>query len=199
MPVIKDNHHKVQHQKGFNLIENMVTLFVLTIGLLGAAGMQAIAINAHRDGTMISEATILAQNMAERVRANLSGLKDGFYNQGASSNTGNYTSGCFTTAGCTSSQMAHTDLFQWQQELAAVLPDGQGVICRYAGEAPSKASLSNTNLYSAVISSCGTSGDTYVIHVMWERYDDTQLRLVSESGALNPNSSDGYVQLVFNP
>ena len=61
--------HKKQHQ-GFTLIEAMLALFILTIGILGVAGMQ---MEGMRSSNMALQRTIVAmktQEMIERMRAN---------------------------------------------------------------------------------------------------------------------------------
>ena len=56
-----------KHDNGFTLVEVMVAVLVLTIGLLGAAGMQISAINGNADASNLTEATILAHDMAETI------------------------------------------------------------------------------------------------------------------------------------
>lgn len=55
---------------GFTLIEIMVTLVVMTIGLLGLAGLQATAMQSNSGATLRTQAVIYANDMAERIRAN---------------------------------------------------------------------------------------------------------------------------------
>lgn len=185
-------------QKGFHLIESLVTLFVLTVGILGVAGLQAVAIRSHQSSFQTSQAIILAQSMADRVRANRGGVQ--YYDQSNASNTGAYSASCFSTPGCSIEAIAHTDLFQWQHEIENVLPSGQGFICRDS-VAPSKASLAGSTLSASVAGSCDGTGNIFVIHLWWDKNNDNALRLEVNpgTGALDPVSSDDYIQLIFEP
>ncbi|MFQ5931922.1 MAG: type IV pilus modification protein PilV [Nitrospiraceae bacterium] len=57
-------------QGGFTLIEALVSLFLLTIGLLGLAAMQSLALSGNVDANELSLATNLASDMLERIRYN---------------------------------------------------------------------------------------------------------------------------------
>ncbi|MFP3979598.1 type IV pilus modification protein PilV [Marinobacter sp. KMM 10035] len=59
-----------ESQRGFTLIEVMVAVLVLAIGLLGVAGVQLVSMQQTVNAAMRSEATMHAQTVAERLRAN---------------------------------------------------------------------------------------------------------------------------------
>lgn len=59
-----------QHTKGFTLIEILIALLILSIGLLGMAGIQLQGLRGTTSSTVRSDATILANDIAERTRAN---------------------------------------------------------------------------------------------------------------------------------
>ena len=187
----------MRRDAGFHLIESLVTLFVLTVGILGVAGLQAVAIRSHQNSFQNNQALILAQNMADRVRANRVGVQ--YYDQVGSSNVGAYDAACFTTVGCSSESMAHTDIYQWQEDLANALPGGKGILCRDS-TVPTKVSLAGSELRTASLGSCDGVGNAFVIHVLWDKTNDSDIQLeVGSGGKLNPNTSDGYIQLVFEP
>jgi|GEM_PF-365721 len=66
----KENQRK---EAGFTLIEVMFAVVFLSIGLLGIAAMQDIAISRNIDGRRLTVATNLAAEMLERVRFNAIG------------------------------------------------------------------------------------------------------------------------------
>jgi type IV pilus assembly protein PilV len=55
---------------GFTLIEVLVAMVVLTVGLLGLAGLQATSLKNSQNAYYRSVATQLAYDMADRMRAN---------------------------------------------------------------------------------------------------------------------------------
>ena len=123
--------HKNGQQVGFTLIEILVTLVVLSVGLLGIAGMQAGALKNNHAAYTKTQATNLAMDMADRIRANADGSAS--YAGFDSKEDAVTDPGCIAAAsGCTVAQMAQYDLFEWSQPLNAtnrpVLPQGRGQI-----------------------------------------------------------------------
>jgi type IV pilus assembly protein PilV len=55
---------------GFSLIEVLVSILVLSFGLLGMVGLQAAALKTNRDARLQSSAIVLAREMAEMMRGN---------------------------------------------------------------------------------------------------------------------------------
>lgn len=70
-------HHYTQ--KGFTLIEILVAVVVLSIGLLGLAGLQARSLQFNKSAEQRSQATILAYDIIDRMRANRTLAEAGAY------------------------------------------------------------------------------------------------------------------------
>ena len=56
-------------QRGMTLIEILVAIVVLSIGLLGLAGLQLKGLQVNQGSTYRSQAAMLAEDMADRIRA----------------------------------------------------------------------------------------------------------------------------------
>lgn len=56
--------------RGFTLVEVLVALVILTIGLMGLAGMQTQGLSSSSSASVRSQATLYIYDMAERMRAN---------------------------------------------------------------------------------------------------------------------------------
>jgi len=133
-----ENRRVNPKQAGFTLIEVMFAVVFLSIGLLGIAAMQDIAISRNVDGRRLTVATNLAAEMLERVRYNASGnarqLAAGSYlynglvacTPGPGCTAPNPTAGnAVTVVGLAGSATAAGDYAQWSAALAAV--DSNGV------------------------------------------------------------------------
>lgn len=57
-------------QEGMTLIEVLVALLILTVGLLGAAAVQLNALKYTDSSRMTSQASFIAYDMMDRIRAN---------------------------------------------------------------------------------------------------------------------------------
>ncbi|GFM87213.1 type IV pilus modification protein PilV [Pseudomonas cichorii] len=60
-------------QTGMTLIEVLVSVLILAIGLLGAAAIQLNALKYTDSSTMTSQASFIAYDMMDRIRANVDG------------------------------------------------------------------------------------------------------------------------------
>jgi type IV pilus assembly protein PilV len=133
-------------QAGSGLIEAMISIFVVSIGFLGFAGVQVNGLAAANDSLFRSKAIYLSYQMADRVRANLPAVQAGSYN--SMSGTGS-NPGCISTS-CTTAQVAQNDFYEWSTEVAQVLPTGQGTICK-----------------TSVETICDGAGNNYAITLTW--------------------------------
>ncbi|TCK19144.1 type IV pilus assembly protein PilV [Thiogranum longum] len=118
-----------QGQRGFTMIEVLVTVIILSIGLLGLAGLQATSLRNNQSAFIRSQATILAYDIADRMRANAAGAANGDYQFDTGSGAPGSVANCSTSTGCTSAEMAQNDLNEWFDSVTNLLPDGTGGIC----------------------------------------------------------------------
>ncbi len=155
-------------QSGFTLIEVMVAMFVLSIGLLGLASLQVTALRNDQSAFMRSQATILAYDLSDRMRANLAAVTSGFYNPANAATTNN----CTTTTGCTAQEMAQTDLQSWITGITTYLPVGQGWVC--IDSTPNDGTGSGTP-------ACDGVGTKFVVKVWWDDERDGTAQLFATS------------------
>ncbi|HLF09943.1 MAG TPA: type IV pilus modification protein PilV [Gammaproteobacteria bacterium] len=130
-----------QRHSGFSLIEAMVSLVVLSVGMIGIASLYGQGLGASRTALSRTVAVNLTADMADRIRVNrLAGAAYG----GAAANNN-----CDPLGGggvdCTPAGMAAHDLFRWDQQVRNQLPNGQWAVQFAAGTPP-----------------------TYTIRVSWE-------------------------------
>ncbi|MBT9507116.1 type IV pilus modification protein PilV [Rhodoferax sp.] len=63
-------HNSFRRSAGFSLIEVLISIVVLSFGLLGMVGMQAAALQSNREARLQSSAVVLARELAELMRGN---------------------------------------------------------------------------------------------------------------------------------
>lgn len=138
-------------EAGFTLMEVLVAFLILSVGLLGLAGLQMKGLAYAHQSYQRSLATLLAQDMADRMRANRPAVLAGDYRLTSAPSDPGVT--CSGAAPCTPAKLAALDLYQWyQQEIAADLPNGKGMVC--VGSNPTDSNFCNGvgNIYSIIVS-----------------------------------------------
>ena len=125
------------------MVEVLVAIVVLSFGLLGLAGLQADGLRSNHDAYMRSQATLLAYDMLDRMRANLQGVENGFYDDLLATTP---TDPACISSGCSIQEMSQHDAFEWSAKLAEMLPGGTGLV---AGSG---------------------SGSIFTITVMWDEH-----------------------------
>jgi type IV pilus assembly protein PilV len=65
-----------KRQTGFSLVEILVTIVILSMGLLGLAGLQTRALTSQMESYQRSQALILLKDMADRINANRANAAD---------------------------------------------------------------------------------------------------------------------------
>jgi type IV pilus assembly protein PilV len=122
---------------GFTLIEVLIAMLVLAVGLLGLAGLQAASLGKNQSAYNRGQATQLAYDIADRMRANVAG-KTTYTTILPTAATAK--ANCLTTTGCTPANMAENDLYEWNcavaggcANVAVTLPSGAGTIAVLSG------------------------------------------------------------------
>lgn len=67
------------HAAGFSLLELLVGLIILAVGLLGLAGLQVMSLRQNNGAYLRSQATLMAYDILDRMRANRGYAIDGRY------------------------------------------------------------------------------------------------------------------------
>lgn len=116
------------HAGGFSLIEVLITIVILSFGLLGIASMLLNGMKMNNASYLRSVATQQAYDMGDRIRANSAGAMAGNYNAITYPPAATCTN-C-TSASCSPANIAASDGCNWNKENAALLPMGQGAVTR---------------------------------------------------------------------
>lgn len=113
-------------QKGFGLLEVLITVVILAIGLLGLAALQGVSLKNNTSAYHRSQANILVSDIVDRMRANSNLITN--YRSGFMAPTIAVRQAPCLAAGCSAAQMAQHDLYEWNALITSVLPGAVGNI-----------------------------------------------------------------------
>jgi type IV pilus assembly protein PilV len=113
------------HARGFSIVEAMVALVVMSVGMLGIAGLYVSSLKAGRTAILRTQAVNLASDIADRIRANRT-ARTAYDTATVAPCT--VPGGGATLAETTARNIAATDTCQWVANIQTLLPAGNGVI-----------------------------------------------------------------------
>jgi len=102
---------------GFTLIEVLVSMVVLSVALLGTAALTASSLKNTNTSYYLSQATIMADDILDRMRANV-----------AQARLGKYTIAADGTLSASANTLAYFDCNEWLTTLGQTLPGGKGKV-----------------------------------------------------------------------
>ena len=124
---------KMRSTEGFTLLEVLIALLIFSLGLLGVAGLMVLSVRTNHSAYLRTQASFLAQSMADRIRTNI-GWTTGYNGTYDSS-----TVGAGTCSGniCDPAALITRDKEIWSQQLVDFLPSVSATIeCTAAAISP---------------------------------------------------------------
>lgn len=174
--------------RGMTMIEVLIALALLSLAIVGQIRLQVFSLSVAKDADNRTLASMMAGDLADRMRANREGFNLGSYTLSAGTDrtcaATHYNHVHAAPVTCTPAQMADDDLADWRARMAARLPGGEGVACRDSTPADGT---------SAAAHACDGLGTTTVIKVWW-----TGKPATSVTGQLLTALPARHV-IVFNP
>lgn len=146
---------QIHSERGISMIEALVALVVLSIGMLGIAGLYVTSVKTNRSALLRTQAVNFVNDMSDRIRAN--GSARGAYDL-ASYGGSPVTHNCISVV-CTTENLAEDDLQRWLAVLATPVSGLPG------------AGVAGNVVYTAA-ASAGLP-DQYTISVRWREAGDT--------------------------
>lgn len=123
---MKNTTSNLSTTAGFTLIEVMLALVIFSVGLLGLASLQGNALKQNHSAYMKTQATYLAYDILDRMRANKNEASSYDVGTGTFAQPGQL---CNTTSDtCTETQIRNADRYFWKEALKTTLPLGDGTI-----------------------------------------------------------------------
>jgi type IV pilus assembly protein PilV len=159
-------------QKGFTLAEVLASVFLLALGIIGAAGMQVQALRTAQQSAFRTAALSLASEMADMMRMTLSSpdaqtllkpyLQIDFR---SAEQAARPTASCYFLS-CTAEQLVEFNIEQWKEHIGNSLPDGRAKICLGAQSGASGAEQNNWDC-PLPLSHAGKENGSILIKVGW--------------------------------
>lgn len=135
--------NRLVRSRGFTLVEILVALVVLSIGLLGVAALQLTSLRNNHSSAMRTQATFLAYDIIDRMRANRDPALAGDYNID------------FGEEG-TSGTLAGDDIVAWKENIANTLP-----------------AIDNEGEAEVADGRVTQNGNVFTVTLRWADWDDT--------------------------
>ena len=208
--LLSSGYRRPLKQQGFSLTEVLITVLVISIGLLGLAVLQAQALKNNSQAYARTQAVLRGYDLAERIRGNPKGFQQGAYatlaseeeNGNAAAAAGAFdddedngqgnASGASKDCGkssCNPAELAAYDLKKWNDLNARLLPSGIGVTCVDSTPADGKPSKPD----------CDGVGPTDVlaIKIWWDGNGDGKITRPASAGGFDPRKHDPMFVLSF--
>ncbi|SEK02657.1 MULTISPECIES: type IV pilus modification protein PilV [unclassified Variovorax] len=122
---------------GFSLVEVLVSVVVLSVGLLGAVSLLLASARTSNEAATFTAAVNLVRDLSEKARMNkgIAARNDPAnaylverWTEGASPGSAGPSCGA-SNAACDAAQLAAWDMREWKQRIAAALPDARVSVC----------------------------------------------------------------------
>ena len=170
-------------QRGFSMIEVLVTLLVISLALLGTAGLQAYSMRLNQGGQFRTQAVFLVADLAERIEANKPGAVAGSYAQALKTAPNPLNTVC-SAAACGQGALAAFDLVQWENAVWATLPQASWTVAQTV--------VGNPSTYTITVSWVDRRTDT-----SYAAFDATS-SVGSDAGGTGERFSYTATRTVFN-
>jgi type IV pilus assembly protein PilV len=114
---------------GFTIVEVLVSLLILSVGLLGSAKLVLSTAHSNDSAYLRSQATQVAYEILDNMRANPTAAVAQNYSTTAGTAASAYAGqDCLNSACPVAANLATYDLYTWKTRLASALPGGQGSV-----------------------------------------------------------------------
>ncbi|MDH6166177.1 type IV pilus assembly protein PilV [Variovorax boronicumulans] len=154
---------------GFSLVEVLVSIVVLSVGLLGTVGMLLASVRTSNESATFTAALNLARELSEKARMNkgVAARNDAGnaylvedWRADAASGAASAVTACVgRDAACSTADLAAWDMSEWKRRIARALPDARLSVC--FDEAPWNAAADEYTW------ACSKTGRTVVVKLGW--------------------------------
>ncbi len=145
--------------RGFTMLEVMVTLVILSFGLLGLAALIMTGVRLSHQSYLQTQAVLLAYDILDRIRANSRQCVVGCQYENSTSAPASPPD-CLSSSCADPNDFATFDLARWHAALQRQLPNGRGAVCR------GTLTVTPPSSFTCTVSASAT--DTrYAVSIVW--------------------------------
>ncbi len=151
----------MKNQIGTTLIEVLIAVVVVSVGLVGLAALQTLSLKNNHSAYLRTQATFLAYDMVDRMRANIFQAQNGSYVT-ALGDAPSGSANCQTSA-CAASDLATYDVNEWKCLLGA-----------WDRQSTCSTTFSMNGMLPGGDGSVTRAGNIHTVSVRWNDRDGTQ-------------------------
>ena len=126
----------VHRERGATLFEVLISVLIMSIGMLGIAGLQAFSMSSSHTASYRSQAIVMVRDIADRMRANRIAVRAAAPNNyGSVPPVRNNCRAAYSAVivavpvACPPTDLAADDVWDWQDRVTRLLPQGEGEVC----------------------------------------------------------------------
>ena len=163
----------IKTQLGFSLVEILISLLVLSVGLLGLGGLQLSALKSANNAHFRTVASLAVTDLVDRMRANPNAVKNGSYTAilGREHCEAALTVVCEAGVECAAEALANYDLYRVNCGVSSGVYQTGGV----------QYDLPEASLSIGCASIACTTGEDHVIRVGWQESDNDDADTATQS------------------
>lgn len=164
-------------RNGFSLIEVMVSLVILTVGLIGIFNLHIVAKRGSFESFQQTQASYYANDIINRMRLNPTQLANYVNGSPYSGNPTAVSKNCEGAAICSTAEMTNWDIFEWQSSFTG---------------ASETVGTKNVGGLSTATGCIQQNGDTVTVILSWEG-----IRSTSDSGDENSCGTESDKRRIY--
>ena len=118
----------MQKQKGFSLLEVLITLVIISFGLLGIAGVIVNSLKNNQSSYSRTQASVLANDIIDRMRANRTTAETASLPYNLALGADEPSGDSVLCAEPSANNVVLCDLWEWRESLKHTMPSGTGSV-----------------------------------------------------------------------
>ena len=192
----KHLHGSKKHLQGFTLLEILVAIVVLSFGLLGMVGIQAMALKSNTDAKQQSTAVQLAAEYSDMMRGNKAvavGITKATnpylidYFKAATDTNNEPAEKCASSAGCTTTlNVATWEKYEWLTRVSAAFPEAVVEVCYDKSPYTTSEGIPKWGCETA---GTAVAGDSISIKIGWTRDSTNKTRVNTGNASADANAN----------